>query len=207
MAGIRVEPDTPQRTRNGHRVETTAMPSPAATIDDLYRVEGKAELISGRIVHQMATGHRPGRIAFRIARSLDDHAEATGRGTAYGDNVGFTVPELASGRQSFSPDAAYYAGPLPADPMRFLPAAPDLAVEVRGESDRGPAAEAEMAAKRADYFEAGTKVVWDVDVLDECVRVHRAEDPGQPAIFRRGQAADAEPAVPGWTLAVDRIFA
>ena len=33
-----------------------------ATIDDLLRVEGKAELINGRIVHLMVTGFRPGEI-------------------------------------------------------------------------------------------------------------------------------------------------
>jgi hypothetical protein len=35
----------------------------AATLDDLYRVEGKAELIDGRIVPLMATGRRPNRVA------------------------------------------------------------------------------------------------------------------------------------------------
>ena len=40
------------------------------------------------------------------------------------------------------------------------------------------AAEREMAEKRADYFAAGTKVVWDVDLLSEdVVRVYRAESP------------------------------
>ena len=63
-----------------------------ATLDDLYRVEGKAELIAGRIVHLMATGRKPSRVASRIFRSLDDYAEATGRGEAYGDNMGFAVP-------------------------------------------------------------------------------------------------------------------
>src|SRR4051812_28825119 len=92
----------------------------AATLDDLYRVEGKAELIHGRIVHFMPTGFLPGRVSGRIFRSLDDHAEATGHGVALPDNVGFAVPELASGRQSFSPDAAFYLGPLPSNPMRYL---------------------------------------------------------------------------------------
>src|SRR5437763_4133561 len=92
----------------------------AATLDDLYRVEGKAELIGGRIVHLMATGRKPSRVAFRIARSLDDHAEATGLGEAYGDNIGFAVTMLTSGRQSFSPDASYFVGPFPLNAMRFL---------------------------------------------------------------------------------------
>jgi Putative restriction endonuclease len=65
----------------------------AATIDDLRRVEGKAELIAGRIVHLMPTGYQPNLVAARIYRSLDDHAEATGLGVAFTDNMGFTVPE------------------------------------------------------------------------------------------------------------------
>jgi Uma2 family endonuclease len=112
----------------------------AATLEDLYRVQGKAELISGRIVHQMPTGFRPGRVGARIFRSLDDHAEATGRGVALPDNVGFAVPILSSGRQSFSPDASYYLGPLPANPMRFIDGPPTFAVEVRSEGDYGDAA-------------------------------------------------------------------
>ena len=64
-----------------------------------------------------------------------------------------------------------------------------------------------MAAKRADYFEAGTTVVWDVDPMSDLVRKYRADFPDQPIVFARGQEADAEPAVPGWRMAVDRIFA
>ena len=64
-----------------------------------------------------------------------------------------------------------------------------------------------MAAKRADYFEAGTLVVWDVDPEAETVAVYRADAPTTPVIYGRGQEAEAEPAVPGWRMAVDRIFA
>ena len=65
-----------------------------------------------------------------------------------------------------------------------------------------------MAAKRADYFEAGTLVVWDVDLLSpDVVKVYRTGDPMNPTVYRRGQVAEAEPAVPGWTMAVDEMFA
>jgi Uma2 family endonuclease len=63
-----------------------------------------------------------------------------------------------------------------------------------------------MAEKRADYFQAGTEVVWDVDTVAECIHVYRASDPEHPTTFRRGDVADAEPAVPGWRVAVDWIF-
>ena len=179
-----------------------------ATLDDLYRTEGKAELIGGRIVPLMATGRRPNRVASRIFRSLDDYAMARGIGEAYTDSMGFGVPELPSGRESFSPDASYYRGPFPANDMRFIEGPPTFAVEVRSENAYTPAAEIEIAAKRAEYFAAGTLVVWDVDPLAETVTCYRgATVPAAPVVFRRGDTADAEPAVPGWRVAVDEIFA
>ena len=184
----------------------TAHPT-RATVDDLMRTEGKAELIGGRVVEFMPTGRKPSRVAARILRGLDDHAEAIGIGEAYTDSVGFTVPELGSGRESFCPDASYFEGPFPDDPMRFLEGPPTFAVEVRSEGDHGPRAERAMAAKRADYFEAGTRVVWDLDPVAETVRSYRADDPANPLVFGRGDEAHAEPAVIGWRIAVDRIFA
>jgi Uma2 family endonuclease len=91
--------------------------------------------------------------------------------------------------------------------MRFCEGAPIFAVEVRSEDDYGPAAEREMAAKRADYFACGTLVVWDVDLQSEdVIKSYKASDPENPVIFRRGEIADAEPAVPDWRMAVDELF-
>jgi Uma2 family endonuclease len=177
-----------------------------ATLDDLYRYPGKAELIAGRIVPHMATGRFPNRVAGRICRSLDDYADQTGKGEAYTDTMGFAVPELPSGRESISPDASYYSGPFSPDRMRFVEGAPTLAVEVRSENDYGPSAEAEIAAKRADYFLAGTTVVWDVDPVAETVNVYRTDAPDAATAYRKGEEANAEPAVPGWRGAVDWVF-
>ena len=90
--------------------------------------------------------------------------------------------------------------------MRFVPGPPDFAVEVRSENDYGPAADADIAAKRAEYFEAGTLVVWDVDPIAGVVRRYRAES-DEPMTFRAGSEADAEPAVPGWRLSIDWLMA
>ncbi len=178
-----------------------------ATREDLYRELGKAELVGGRIIQLMPVGRKPNRVAGRIYRSLDEYAELVGQGEAYTDNMGFTVPTLPSGRESFSPDASYYRGPFPPDPMRFIEGAPTLAVEVRSENDYGDAAEFALAEKRADYFAAGTLVVWDVDPVNERIAAYRAPDPTNPVIYQRGQVAEAEPATPGWRVAVDWIFA
>ena len=91
--------------------------------------------------------------------------------------------------------------------MKFLEGAPIFAVEVRSEGDYGSKAEKEMAAKRADYFAAGTLVVWYVDLLgDDTIKVYRLTDPDNPTNYRRGQIAEAEPALPGWKMPVDDLF-
>jgi Uma2 family endonuclease len=178
-----------------------------ATLDDLYRTEGKAELIGGRIVQYMATGIRPNEVAGNIYVSLRAYAAQTRRGRAFTDNMGYAVPLLPSGHESFSPDASYYEGPLPTNLMRFVAGPPTFAVEVRSENDYGDAAEAEIATKRDEYFAAGTVVVWDVDPVAETVTCYRSATPTQAVVWRRGETADAEPAVPGWRIAVDEVFA
>ena len=176
-----------------------------ATADDLMRTDGKAELIGGRVVQYMATGMRPSEVASNIHFDLRNHARKRGH-KAFGDNLGYLVPELASGRESFSPDASYFDGLLPGDAMRFIDGPPTFAAEVRSENDYGEAAEVDLADKRADYFTAGTEVVWDVDPVAECIHVYRASDPARPTTYCRGQIAEAEPAVPGWQIAVDEVF-
>ena len=173
-----------------------------ATIDDLFRVPGKAELVGGEIVMMSPTGFEPNYAAFEIGVSLREYSRRTARGWHCGDNLAFVV-DLPN-RKSFSPDAGFFT--QSARGMKFVDGAPLFAAEVRSEGDYGPAAERRMDAKRADYFAAGTQIVWDVDLLsDDVVRVFRA-GVAEPTVYRRGQLAEAEPALPGWTMPVDDLF-
>ena len=134
-------------------------------------------------------GYAHNRAAGNIYLSLRQYERETRRGRTLSDNAGFVV-DLPH-RKSFSPDAAFYVGA--ALGPGFLQGAPLFAVEVRSPDDYGPEAENAMAAKRADYFAAGTAVVWDVDVLREArIAVYRAAAPELPTLYRRGEAADAE---------------
>jgi len=174
----------------------------AATIADLYRVRAKAELVNGEIVIMSPASAGHGRVSGRIFQSLLEYEERTGQGYAFPDNVGFVV-DLPH-RQSFSPDAAYFFGPINDD--EFVDGAPTFSAEVRSPEDFGPAAELALAAKRDDYFAAGTQVVWDVDMVREkVIRVYRATAPNEPAIYGVGDIAEAEPAVPGWTMPVENL--
>jgi len=176
-----------------------------ASIEDLHRVpdNGKAEIVNGELIRMCPTGAKPGRAGLNIALSLREYERHYGPGHAFGDNVGFLVnlPD----RDSFSPDAAWYVGVI--EGMDFLKGAPAFAVEVRSKSDYGPEAEWAIEKKRRDYFAAGTLVVWDVDLLSQdVVKVYRGSEPDRPTPYRRGDRAEAEPAVPGWSMPVDELF-
>lgn len=175
----------------------------ATLVERLSSYDGKAEIVNGRIMCMAPTGDMPAEAGGAAYVSLRAYARSTGFGRAYPDNAAFVV-DLPF-RKSFSPDASLYVGPRSG--MRFLNGAPAFAVEVRSEHDYGPSAERELEAKRADYFAAGTGVVWDVDLLaDDVVRKFTSDAPTAPVCFRRGEIANAEPAVPGWTMPVDEFF-
>jgi Uma2 family endonuclease len=177
-------------------------PTTEQLIKELYKIDGKAEIVGGRLVRMSPTGRDPGRASGAIFISLRAYEKIAG-GVAFPDNAGF-LTDLPH-RKSFSPDAAFYIGPSTG--MKFPSQAPDFAAEVRSEGDYGSHAEREIADKRSDYFAAGTKVVWDVDLLsDDVVRVYRADSPEKPTIYRHGETAEAEPAVPGWKFPVDELF-
>lgn len=175
-----------------------------ATIEDLYGLpdNAKAEIVDGEIVLMSPTGDMPNRAGGSIYISLRQHEGRT-PGRAYTDNVGFRVH--LPNRESFSPDAAWHLGPTTG--MKFLEGSPGFAVEVRSEYDYGLIAEQLMAAKRLDCFATGTQVVWDVDLLGtEVIKSYDANNPNTPRVFRRGDIADAEPAVPGWRMSTDELF-
>src|SRR6185503_14918312 len=85
------------RMRTGDkRMSTGFATRKRATVTDLLKEPGKAELINGEIIRYMATGHLPSIVSGRIFRKLADFVDTIGKGFAYPDNVGFTVPELSS---------------------------------------------------------------------------------------------------------------
>ena len=147
-------------------------------------------------------------VAQKITRFLEVYEAEQHNGLAFGNNIGFVVDLVK--RRFFSPDAAYYRREVNREeygPNEFLKGAPELAVEVRNKNDYGRKAEKIRCEKRADYFAAGTLVVWDVDVLrDKVVRVYRNDNPNCPTVYGPGDEADAEPALPGWKIPVQVLF-
>lgn len=174
-----------------------------ATVADFHYLKGKAEIVGGRLVVIAPAGFVPVRATGAILLSLMAYRDEHGGGVPFGSTLAFLV-DLPH-RRSLCPDASWYTGPDAR--AGFPPVAPVFAAEIRDEANYGEEFEEHFTAKRADYFAAGTQVVWDVDVLrEELIRVYRADDPENPVIYRRGEVAEAEPAVPGWRFPVDELF-
>lgn len=174
-----------------------------ATIADLRRTKLKAEIVNGEL---LVIGPACGSAAIaagNIVYSLYLYEREFGGGETMMSRVAFIVD--MPHRLSFCPDVSWFTGPRAG--AGFPIGAPVFAVEIRDPIDYGDEAERRHAAKRADYFVAGTQVVWDVDVLRErWIRSYHAGDPANPIVFARGEIADAEPAVPGWRFEVDELF-
>jgi Uma2 family endonuclease len=172
-------------------------------LERIAHLDGKAEIVDGRIVLMSPTQPWPSEVAAEIYVSLRAYARKVRRGWAVTDGATFRVN--LPHRQSFSPDAAYHVGER--FPLNYYGGAPIFAVEVRSAGDYGPRAERLHAEKRNDYFACGALVVWDVDLRsNEIIKVYRASAPETPTIYRCGDVAEAEPAVPGWTVAVDELL-
>lgn len=176
-----------------------------ATIDDLANApdDGRYELIDGKLMRMPPTGFMPSLVAGEIFVALRDYARRSRGGYALPDGVAYIVN--LSHRRSFSPDASFTRS-APENKMRFVDGAPVFAVEVRSEGDYGPAAERAYAAKRAEYFAAGTTVMWDVDPVRQTISSYAVDTPDTPSVFHHGEIADAEPALPGWRVPTADIF-
>jgi Uma2 family endonuclease len=78
---------------------------------------------------------------------------------------------------------------------------PNLAVEVLSRSNTP----GEMAAKRRDYFAAGVEVVWEIDPRARTVVVYTSTT--APITLTAADTLDGSPALPGFTLPLQHLFA
>ena len=122
------------------------------------------------------SGARHSAVAARITRLLNEHADAHDLGVCGALDPGFVLRRT------------------------YWPLAPDLAVEVISPSDRL----LDLHVKIADYFAAGTRLVWIVEPSTRTVHVYRSprdlEMIGEDGELTRGDV------FPGFRCAVRRVF-
>ena len=184
------------------RVRVHPAPGTATEADVLARPAGQkhiCELVDGVLVEK-AMGYYESLLAALLIGFLRRYLEEHDLGIVLGEAGPL---RLAPGLVRI-PDVSFIAWErfpdrrLPAEPMPDL--APDLAVEILSPGNTGR----EMERKRAEYFAAGTRLVWIVSPGDRTVQV--CTTPADVRLLGEDAILDASPVLPGFRLLIRDWF-
>lgn len=184
------------------RIRLSPLPG-TATEADVIAVRGKdkslCEMIDGVLVEK-AKGAYESLLALEIATLLKAFVKQHDLGVVLGADG---MLRLVA-NQVRIPDACFIAwAQLPGRvfPRQPIPSLyPDLAVEVLSESNT----RAEMQRKLADYFQAGTQLVWYLDPQRQEMTVYTS--PSDSKVVDRHGVLDGGKLLPGLALPVAEIF-
>jgi Uma2 family endonuclease len=193
--------------------ETVPGVSHVVAADELLALredEWRYELVEGKLIRMTPTGLEHRDIWIRLFRALDRFVESSGLGFVTPTDTGFRLPLVGNGDTVLAPDIAFVSVehehqlPAPSTPERkkFLPVAPDLAVEIASPDQHRP----EMAEKVRLYVEAGTRLVW---VIWPAVRQVDVWQPGSntpTAVLELPDLLDVLDVLPGFTYPVTHLF-
>ncbi|MBI2566801.1 MAG: Uma2 family endonuclease [Candidatus Schekmanbacteria bacterium] len=160
---------------------------------------GRSELIDGRVVELPPAGLEHGAIESSISAILRAFIRKHRLGYVGTGEVGCKLP---SGRVR-APDVLFVRQDRLKDVQlrRFLPFAPDLAVEVVSPDDSAR----EVREKASEWIAAGSEQVWAVDPGTCTVTVYERGVP--PRVCGEGATVDGSSILPGFSCPVAEIFA
>lgn len=183
------------------RVRSDPKPG-SATVDDLLRVNsqgGMYELIDGVLVEK-AMGWRESLIAMALGRYISGFVLTDNLGLVSGPDGFFKILKT----QVRGPDVAFTSwdrlpgGKVPQAPVPEL--VPDLAIEILSEGNTY----GEMARKRREYFHAGVRQVWMIDLDERTVAVY--SDITQYELFDETQSLSGGDILPGLQISLSELF-
>ena len=163
-------------------------------------IDNPLMLIDGELVETTLAGDRHGSISFTIAAILGSYARGKDLGEGYSADTGFILsrdPDTVR-----APDVAFVVKERVSSGIRekFVPVAPDLAVEVVSPNDTA----VEVNAKVEDYLKAGTRLVWVVYPDSRSVMVYRSLR--EVELLREGDELDGRPVFEDFHVLVDELF-
>jgi Uma2 family endonuclease len=172
------------------------------TVDEFETMplDGLWELIDGELVEVAPAAEISFSTTAMIGYLLVDHVLPHGLGRVYGVGGFVLFPDRQTVR---APDIAFVAAErAPQGEARdhFPRLAPDLAVEVLSPLDRM----SEALAKIAMYLEAGVRLVWLVDPMEQTVSVFRPD--GTQEELDASMTIDGGDVLPGFSNPVAAIF-
>ncbi len=183
-----------------------AIPAPRSlmTAEELFELPDdgyRYELVDGDLVRMTPSGGEHGVVTARVGHVLQEYIDTYGGGVCCGAETGFILrrtPDVVR-----APDAAFVSAeriPNSGIPKSFWPFAPDLAVEVPSPNDRFSA----VHVKIAEYFAAGTRLVWIVESATRRVHVYRT--PHDVQVLEEDDELTGSDVLPGFRCAVKRLF-
>jgi Uma2 family endonuclease len=162
--------------------------------------KGRRELVRGQVLEFPYAEPRHSRIGVNVGTLLWQFVKREGLGTVYGADTGFLLERAPDTVRA--PDAAFVAeGRLEGvDERKYLPLAPDLAVEVVSPSD----SPREVEERAAMWISFGTRLVWVVEPELEKAFVYR---PGVPRKeLSRDEELDGGEVLPGLVIPLAECF-
>jgi len=164
---------------------------------DAY-AEKPFELVDGKVVKMAPTGGIHGVIAGNILFHLRLYIEEKPIGAIFGAETGFQLGDNLRGA-----DAAFVSQvrwESVAEPEKFVPFAPDLAVEVVSLQDSA----AEVRRKVDLYLANGSRLVWVIYPESRQVEAHYPDQTART--FTEEQTLDGGDVLPGLQILVAKIF-
>ncbi|HZL35258.1 MAG TPA: Uma2 family endonuclease [Tepidisphaeraceae bacterium] len=185
------------------RVRYHPLPGTATEADvvDIERRENRlCELVDGVLVEK-PMGLRESLVAATVSRALGNFVVPRKLGIVTGaDGMMRLFPGLVR-----IPDVAFVSssrlpgGHVPTEPIPDI--VPDLAVEVLSQSNT----RAEMDRKLREYFKAGVRVVWIIDLVARSAVVY--SNPTQSVTLNGMERLDGGDVLPGFALPLADVFA
>ena len=130
------------------------------------RIERTAQ---GELIIMPLAGWGSGSRNARLTARLGNCTDINGTGIAFDSSTGYKLPNGANR----SPDASWISQEcleaINPDPARFMPMAPDFAVELRSATDGLRATQRKMQ----EYLDCGVRLGWLIDPQNQQVEIYR----------------------------------
>jgi Uma2 family endonuclease len=183
-----------------------AVSAPAiTTADELLRMPDdgvRHELVRGELRTLTKPGLEHGRVAANVGILLGVHARQTGSGVTVAAETGFLLARAPDTVRA--PDAAFISKERVEQAgrtVKYMPGAPDLAVEVVSPSDTFH----EVQDKALEWLTAGATAVLVIDPAKQTATVYRGK--GDAHVYNVREIVDLSDAVPSFSVAVAELFA
>jgi Uma2 family endonuclease len=179
------------------------------TVEDLWELQTGSdedkmlELIRGELIMVGGSGGEATILAGFILRKIGNYADEHNLGYVTGADGHYILAEDPD--TAVMPDVGFVRKermPKPI-PKKYLPLAPDLAVEVISPNDKAK----EIREKIEVYLAYNTELVWVVYPASERVDVYRAADKSHIEVIKKDGTLQGEKVLPGFSLTVKDIFA